>query len=135
MRPTTIRARVLTAGVLALLIASGPIAGVARGAPDRSGTLPDAGSECSELDRADFDALGEETMDRMMGSRAAHDAMDRMMFSTQGEQGMQAMHESIGRRMTGCGGGDSVGQTSMGPMMSMMGGVMGEGPGGRDTAR
>lgn len=58
---------------------------------------------CSDLDDADFEHLGEYAMERMLGSRATHEALNARMSSTMGAAGTDRMHELMGRRYAGCG--------------------------------
>ncbi len=95
---------------------------------------------CADLSNEDFERAGENWMERMLGSVQADEAMDQLMVSMMGSGGERQMHEYIGRRISGCGGGNlpsGFGQMmdGVGGMMAMMGagsgsaGMMG-GPGG-----
>ena len=85
--------------------------------------------ECADLDQADFGAVGEFVMGRMLGSIDAHEGMDRMMASMMGEGGLDRMHEVMGVRFSGCGNPRLPGRFGgmMGAMGMMGGGTMGGG--------
>lgn len=61
--------------------------------------------ECSEASASDFELVGEYTMGRMFGSRSQHEAMNQMMSRMMGARGEESVHEAMGRRFSGCGGG------------------------------
>ena len=48
----------------------------------------------------DFEVLGEYFMGQRVGS--AHEAMNNMMIGMMGEEGEEAMHAAMGRRLSGC---------------------------------
>src|SRR3989344_3588563 len=75
----------------------------------------------------DFGALGEYFMGLMMGD--AHAAMNAMLERAHGEEGEEAMHVVMGKRISGCdpNAAFSSGQ-GFGPMM-MSGGAAGDGNG------
>ncbi len=84
--------------------------------------LQDKDLTCDDLGTDDYERLGEYFMGLMMGD--SHAAMNQMMIQTMGEDGEEAMHEVMGRRMTEC---DStavlpVSATGYMPMMQMMSG-------------
>lgn len=86
--------------------------------------------KCSDLDQADFVAVGEFAMQRMLGTPAAHEGMDRMIASMMGEDSLDRVHEAMGVRFAGCGNPQLPG--SFGGMMGggLLGGMMGGfGPG------
>ena len=83
------------------------------------------GKSCADLSDQDFAQAGETWMGRMLGTQS-HEAMDRLMVSMMGSSGEEQMHEYMGRRVSGCGGGTV--PAGYGRMMSMMA-VMGGGPG------
>ena len=114
----------LGVALVALSLWSGTALAEARGG-SAAEARPGADRDCGDLDAAASEELGERTMDRMLGSPEAHRGMDQMMSATQGGGGMAAMHQQLGRRMAGCGGG----RTAIGPMMGMMGGMMSGGRG------
>ena len=60
-------------------------------------------AECSRLAADDFEHLGEYAMERMLGSRSAHEAMNERMASMLGDANSERMHELMGRRYAGCG--------------------------------
>jgi hypothetical protein len=92
--------------------------------------------ECSEANPSDFELVGEYAMGRMFGSPSQHEAMNQMMSRMMGARGEESVHEAMGRRFSGCGGGQL--PAGFGRMMGavnamgMMGGGMmgGAGQGG-----
>ena len=60
-------------------------------------------TSCDKLSDADFERLGEYVIERMVGSRAAHQAMNDRMTAMVGEENTERMHELMGRRYGGCG--------------------------------
>lgn len=86
-------------------------------------------TSCSSLSDSDFEVLGESVMDRMVGSRAAHQTMNQRMTQAVGSQSTDRMHQTIGRRFAGCtstsnsttNSGDWNGSWMMGGDESMMG--------------
>lgn len=82
--------------------------------------------DCAEIDAADFSAVGEYVMGRMVGSQGAHRSMDELMETTMGGRNEERMHEAMGERFTGCG--DSRLPGGYAGMMGVMG-MMGGGPG------
>jgi hypothetical protein len=60
---------------------------------------------CSEASAADFELAGEYAMGRMFGSPSQHEAMNQMMSRMMGARGEERVHEAMGRRFSGCGGG------------------------------
>ena len=60
-------------------------------------------AECSRLAADDFEHLGEYVMERMLGSRSAHEAMNERMASMLGHANSERMHELMGRCYAGCG--------------------------------
>lgn len=84
--------------------------------------------KCSEVSASDFELVGEYTMGRMFGSPSQHEAMNQMMSQMMGARGEESVHTTMGRRFSGCGGGQlpaRFGQM-MGAVnaMGMMGGGM-----------
>lgn len=59
-------------------------------------------TSCSSLPDSDFEHLGEYVMDRMVGSRTAHETMNQRMTQAVGSQSTDQMHEAMGRRFAGC---------------------------------
>lgn len=58
---------------------------------------------CDKLTDADFEKVGEYVMSKMFGDNTtAHIAMNNKMKSSHGEEGEVAMHERIGKNVTGC---------------------------------
>ena len=77
-------------------------------------------TECSKLTDDDFGALGEHFMGQMLG--ASHETMNNMMVQSMGERGEEAMHEIMGKRLSGCDTAASFPSIGTGfmPMLSMM---------------
>ena len=76
----------------------------------------DAGiASCENLSTTDFEHLGEYVMERMIGSRSAHEAMNARMEAMIGSENSDRMHEAIGRRYAGC--------ATTGTGSGMMGGI------------
>jgi hypothetical protein len=108
----------------AVLIAAAPAAAslateVAAGR-DVARHLQAGSTSCDQLEAADFEHLGEYVMDRMLGSRAAHEAMNARMSAMLGAANGERMHELMGRRYAGCA------TSGAGAMMAP--GMMGGGP-------
>ena len=83
-------------------------------------------TDCAELDGADFNAIGEFAMGRMLGGSQAHEAMDEAVTQMMGASGLDRMHGAMGQRFAGCGASGPAG--SYGGMMAMaqmMGGLGG----------
>ena len=74
------------------------------------------GRDCADVSSADFEAVGERVMERMVGSRAAHESIDDAMNRMMGRAATRQMHISMGRRFAACEGGGAYAG-----MMSMMG--------------
>jgi hypothetical protein len=88
---------------------------------------------CDDARPADFELVGEYAMGRVLGSPARHGAMNQMMTRMMGSRGEESVHETMGRRFSGCGGGrfpSGFGQM-MGAVnaMGMMGGASGRSDG------
>jgi hypothetical protein len=63
----------------------------------------DAGiASCENLSTTDFEHLGEYVMERMIGSRSAHEAMNARMEAMISDENSDRMHQAIGRRYAGC---------------------------------
>lgn len=83
-------------------------------------------ADCAELDSADFDAIGEFAMGRMLGGSQAHAAMDEVTTRMMGASGLDRMHEAMGQRFAGCGAsGPAAGYGGMMATAQMMGGLGG----------
>lgn len=133
MKLTTRRsARTLAAIVVITGLASlvGAPAGAAESAESRGQALlqaVDSGQRnCTDLSAADFEAVGELTMGRMLGSPRAHEAMDQLATQMMRAGGLERMHQVMGQRFAACGQPDFPG--GFGQMMSMtpgMGGTIG----------
>ncbi|MBI4217216.1 MAG: hypothetical protein HY603_00195 [Parcubacteria group bacterium] len=76
---------------------------------------------CADLSEEDFGALGEYYMGQMMGD--SHAAMNAMMTRMMGEEGEEAMHVAMGKRLSGCDASAAFPSQGIGfmPMMQMMG--------------
>jgi Short C-terminal domain len=61
--------------------------------------------KCGDASAADFELVGEYAMGRMFGSPSQHEAMNQMMSRMMGARGEESIHEAMGRRFSGCGGG------------------------------
>jgi Short C-terminal domain len=88
--------------------------------------------KCGDASAADFELVGEYAMGRMFGSPAQHEAMNQMMIRMMGAGGEESVHEAMGRRFSGCGGGQlprGFGQMmgAVNAMGMMVGGMMGGG--------
>jgi hypothetical protein len=83
---------------------------------------------CGELSDDQLELLGEYTMDRYLGNRAAHEAMNRRMVQMMGAAGERRMHIALGERFARC----ATGSTSrwVAPMLGMMGRYGGGSPRG-----
>ena len=78
---------------------------------------------CTDLTPADFEAIGEFAMGRMLGSAQAHESMDQLATQMMGAGGLERMHQVMGQRFAACGQPDFPG--GFGQMMSMMPGMGG----------
>ncbi|MBI2034061.1 MAG: SHOCT domain-containing protein [Candidatus Liptonbacteria bacterium] len=78
--------------------------------------------DCSDLTEENFAVLGEYFMGLMLGD--SHEAMNQMMISMMGEDGEEAMHVVLGKRLSGCDKSAAFPIASSGfmPMMQIMGG-------------
>jgi uncharacterized membrane protein len=61
--------------------------------------------KCGDASADDFELVGEYAMGRMFGSPSQHEAMNQMMSRMMGARGEESIHEAMGRRFSGCGGG------------------------------
>ena len=100
--------------------------------------IEDGQRNCDELEAADFDAMGDDVMGRMVGSSRSHQSMDALMRRMMGQSGEQQMHATLGQRFAGCGAGQfPAGAAGMmngvGGMMGMMGMMGGELEPGSDS--
>ena len=82
---------------------------------------------CADLTVENFEVLGEYFMGTMMGE--GHASMNAMLIEMMGEDGEEAMHEAMGRRLSGCDTSAVIPGGGIGflPMMNMMGGWSGTG--------
>lgn len=120
----------LATGLLALT-ASGASASTAQEEQQGSKVLSEFESgklQCGDAGAEDFQRVGEYVMGRMIGSTNGHEAMDEVMSRMMGAGSEPRLHEAMGRRFTGCGGGQipSGFGRMMGALnaMGMMGGGM-----------
>jgi hypothetical protein len=74
-------------------------------------------TSCSKLSDTDFEHLGDYVMDRMIGSRSAHQAMNDRMESMMGSVTADRMHQVLGRRYAGCPANGTTGMMGGGGMM------------------
>lgn len=83
--------------------------------------------QCNDASAEDFERVGEYVMGRMLGSTNSHEAMDELMSRMMGSDDEPQIHEAMGRRFTGCGGGQLPSGFSrmMGAFNAM--GLMGDG--------
>jgi hypothetical protein len=82
-------------------------------------------ADCAKLNDSDFEHLGEYVMERLVGSRAAHEAMNQRMAAMMGTTAQERMHQLMGRRYARCTSG-AAGAGMMGgagPMVAGMGGA------------
>jgi hypothetical protein len=142
MRRATAKSPALVVAFACLVFATSLVpAGLASATPqeERQGSqilkeLEAGALKCSDASASDYELVGEYAMGRMFGSPAQHEAMNQMMTRMMGTRGEESVHEAMGRRFSGCGGGQlppGFGQM-MGAVnaMGMMGsGMMGSGPG------
>ncbi len=140
MKCTTRRTTWLTTaavgGLAAVALVGAPIASAAeQGEVQRGaailGAIHNGQQTCADLTSADFGAVGEFAMQRMVGSAQAHEAMDRTMTRMMGPSGLDSMHRYLGQRFSGCARGPAPrGIAGIMGMMGMMNGTgRGYGPG------
>lgn len=128
------RALAASAATVGLALLVGALAQAAESVESRGHALlqaVDRGQrDCADLSAADFEAIGEFTMGRMLGSPEAHESMDQLATQTMGAAGPERMHQVMGQRFAACGQSDFPG--GFGQMMSMMPGMGGSigSPGG-----
>lgn len=79
--------------------------------------------DCSGLDDEQFGVLGEYFMGQMSGG--SHAAMNAMMIQTHGEEGEEAIHIVMGKRLSGCDASAALPTGGAGwmPVMNMMTGA------------
>lgn len=135
MSRTTSRTLALTAAFFSAVLLS-PLGALAQtGSEETQGaqllqSVQQGDKGCSDLSNSDFELVGESWMGRVFGNSQAHESMNRLMAAMMGSSGEVQMHEYMGRRVAGCGGGTVPGSFGrlMG-MMAMMGGQYGYGAG------
>lgn len=82
----------------------------------------DAGTAtCQTLTATELEHLGEYLMERMVGSRAAHEAMNSRMEAVMGSGNADRMHRALGRRYAGCSATNATGFGMMGSGMMSAG--------------
>ena len=122
--------RHLAAGFTAALILAPPafasLGGEVSAGQSVAAGLQSGATACNDLSNTQFEHLGEYVMDRMIGSRAAHEAMNARMTQAIGTENTDRMHQLMGRRFGGCAT-DAAAGVPMGP--GMMGGSAGSGGG------
>lgn len=137
MHRATAKPPALAAAFACLVFATALVpAGLASATPheERQGSLilkelEGGALKCSDASASDFELVGEYAMGRMFGSPARHEAMNQMMSRMLGARGEEGVHEAMGRRFSGCGGGQL--PPGFVPMMGAVNamGMMGGGPG------
>lgn len=113
MRWSRAKPRFLTATVACLALTAALASPAVAGATPREEArgsqildeLESGKLRCGEASAADFELVGEYAMGRMFGSPAQHEAMNQMMSRMMGARGEEGVHEAMGRRFSGCGGG------------------------------
>ncbi|MBK5220004.1 MAG: SHOCT domain-containing protein [Thermoleophilia bacterium] len=99
---------VLIAGGLLALIPGVAVASTAQEEQEGSKILRELESgklQCNDAGAEDFERVGEYVMGRMLGSTNSHEAMDGAMSRMMGSDSEPQIHEAMGRRFAGCGGG------------------------------
>jgi len=84
-------------------------------------------TRCEDLNPADFVAIGDYVMGRMLGSPDAHASMDQLMSRMMGAADADRVHQAMGERVAGCG--NPTMPAGFGSMMGAMGMIGGFGPG------
>lgn len=119
-----------------LLLAGSPVAGASTIQEERQGSqvlseFEDGTLTCGAASAEDFEHVGEYVMGRMLGPGNSHAAMDELMSRMMGAENEPRVHQAMGRRFTGCGGGQL--PRGFGRMMgavaamgTMGGGMMGD---------
>jgi hypothetical protein len=90
-----------------------------------AGRLHSGAATCRDLSDDGFEHLGEYVMDRLVGSRTAHQAMNAHMEDVMGGSYADRMHEALGRDYAGCDGGAAMGPGMTGDAHSGWGAMMG----------
>jgi hypothetical protein len=120
MSRITRRTTVLVAGVALAGLAWGSAAAASgQGGADLMRQLSRGDVQCEDLSSADFTAIGEQMMGRMLGSPRAHESMDELMSRMMGGANEERVHEAMGERVAGCGNPAIPG--GFGSMMGAMG--------------
>lgn len=70
--------------------------------------------KCENLTDRQFESLGEFFMEQMVGSSSSHETMDKQVEQMMGKEGLEKMHIVMGKRMSGCQSGVSMGGGMMG---------------------
>ena len=118
----------LLSAVLLVLLANAGSALAQASSEEAQGTqllqaVQNGQKSCGDLANSDFELIGEAWMGQMFGSSQSHEAMNRVMSSMMGPSGERQMHEYLGRRASGCGGGSL--PPGFGQMMSGVRGITG----------
>lgn len=58
--------------------------------------------DCSQIEDADFEKIGEYFMGQSIGDTSRHIVMNEMMKRMMGEKGEEQMHAVMGKRLSGC---------------------------------
>jgi hypothetical protein len=97
----------VTAGLLALVpgVAAASTAQEEQEGSQVLGEFEAGKLSCADAGAEDFERVGEYVMGRMLGSTNSHEAMDEVMSRMMGSDNEPQIHEAMGRRFTGCGGG------------------------------
>ncbi|MEX2106181.1 MAG: SHOCT domain-containing protein [Solirubrobacterales bacterium] len=97
----------VTAGLLALIpgVAAASTAQEEREGSQILSEFESGKLQCNDASDDDFERVGEYVMGRMLGSTNSHEAMDEAMSRMMGSESEPQIHEAMGRRFTGCGGG------------------------------
>jgi len=132
MRLPTVRNGLLLAVTLAGVMLAGPSSASAQASSEEAQgsqllqAVQQGDKSCSQLSDGDFEVMGEAWMGQVLGSTEAHDAMNNLMASMMGSNGEEQMHQFMGRRSSGCGGGTApAGFAAMMGRMGLMGAYQG----------
>jgi hypothetical protein len=132
MRMPQVRPPLIVAIALAVGALSAPASALAQAGSDEVQgaailrSVQQGQKSCSQLSDSDFELIGEAWMGQVLGSTQAHDAMNNLMASMMGTSGETQMHQFMGRRASGCGGGTApAGFAAMMGRMGLMGAYQG----------
>jgi hypothetical protein len=125
-RLTALLIAVIAVGLLTAAPALAALSNEASAGQTVAARLQSGQASCHTLSNSDFEHLGEYVMDRMVGSRATHEAMNARMDAMMGSKNADRMHQALGRRYAGCPTTTSGGSGMMGGG-GMMGGYYNHG--------